>query len=681
MKKKFKKIIIGAIVLAMVIPSVAFGAAANYGGNMLWDEEWYYRYSQPFDQVSVIYSGGFQGNLIGSDNGGSMASAMTRIKEMRREFPDSYLFDGGYFTGGENSYGIEAEQNYGLKALEVMSYDGALLGNGEFSYGTDKLVNYLKVAKAEADKSWGKVIYPSLLANNLDWKKINNKSLENRISDLSGGQQYSVIEKYGSRLAVFGLIEDNEKNQKQGIYALDCVETAKRIVKTIKKNEQYIDGIVCLYNGNDSSAIAQAAPGINLIVATSEENLNKGQSASVENVVPIKEGKTYIVETLGKDSIGQIILKKGTNQKLSLISCKNYKLDETVEKAKAILDVNYAYEDALDKTYFKEFGINHKTVLANNVVKFHNFDGLENNSLGDLIGDAYKYTGEKYGKGDQKVAASIFSTSTVEKPLSTGDITPKNTFEVFTKEAGEDGLAGIELMDVYLSGAELKILAEIDASISEDDKKVSLYSSGLVYEYNPNRFYRNRVSKVYIEDGDKKEAVEDRNLYRVITDAKTIKLIDNAQKAPFGLMDVSYKDKDGNQLENIKSAAIKTNQMDVKQWYAVEKYIEDKGISSHYREARMSKIANDDTSLKALLANPGKIFIVSLLASVIALALIILIVCTIIGIIRRALGIQNSEFIRKARKANKQKSIFSHRRNRYTRNMKYRKERRFGRKR
>ncbi len=147
------------------------------------------------------------------------------------------------------------------------------------------------------------------------------------------------------------------------------------------------------------------------------------------------------------------------------------------------------------------------------------------------------------------------------------------------------------------------------------------------------------------------------------------------------MMDISYKDKDGNQLENIKSAAIKTNQMDVKQWYAVEKYIEDNGISSHYREPRMSKIANDDTSLKALLANPGKIFIVSLLASVIALALIILIVCTIIGIIRRALGIQNSEFIRKARKANKQKSIFSHRRNRYTRNMKYRKERRFGRKR
>lgn len=671
MKKGIKKLIAAITLVAMLVPSVSYGAAMNYGSTILWDGEYYYSYSQPYDKISIIYTGGLMGDLIGQSDEGSMASAMTKIKDLRKAFPDSYLLDGGYFTEGKTPYGTQMDQSFGLKALEVMAYDGALLGNRELEL--ENLYKILNSAIKDAEKGWGKVIYPRIFAANLDLAKGENKKLKSAIEKLGVEKQYAVISKYGSKLAVFGLVDGKD--------TLDSAKEAKKIVKAIKEEEPYVDGILCLYNGDDPESIAKATSSINLIIATDQEKFDKTQDTAVEDVETAKVGKTYIVNTLGKTSIGQIVLTKEADQKLKLESCESYKLDETIEKAQAIKELYKQYQDAADESYFAQYGISSKKTIATSKQKLSLPKGQGNSSLGDLIGDSYMYAAQKYGKGKDKVATAFFAAGTITEALKSGSLKARDVYGIFTHEKGIDQIAGCDLVDVYLSGAELKILAEIDASIAEDNKDVRLFGSGLIYEYNPSRFYRNRVSDVFVKVDGKKTKVEDRELYRVVTDLKTIELIEDADKAPFGLMDIEYKDKDGNPIEDLNKAIIKVKGQNMKQWQALYKYVDDKGISKKYAKASNSKTKNDDGSLKAIFAKPGKVFVVTMLGGIIAIALVILLICIVISIIRRALGIRTSSFIKQARKANKQKSIFSHRRNRYTRNMKYRKERRFGRRR
>ena len=90
--------------------------------------------------------------------------------------------------------------------------------------------------------------------------------------------------------------------------------------------------------------------------------------------------------------------------------------------------------------------------------------------------------------------------------------------QFFSLGIGADGVPGYPLLSVYLTGEELKTLAEIDASISDFMNIARLYNSGLHFTYNPNRMILNKVTDVYLVDanGDPVE-LEDDKLYRVVS--------------------------------------------------------------------------------------------------------------------------------------------------------------------
>ena len=78
------------------------------------------------------------------------------------------------------------------------------------------------------------------------------------------------------------------------------------------------------------------------------------------------------------------------------------------------------------------------------------------------------------------------------------------------------------MISIYLTGAELKIAAEIDASISGFMSSARLYTDGLYWNYNPNRMILNKVTDVYLCDvNEKRVEIEDDKLYRVVTDFYT----------------------------------------------------------------------------------------------------------------------------------------------------------------
>lgn len=661
--------------MVFAVPTSVFAEVTTYGGYYMWDGNGYNSYYQNPKEISIIYTGNMEGKYTAGEEKGSMAKAMTVIAQLRRKAPDSYLIDGGNFTGNSNQFGLALDKSFELKAMETMAYDAVGLGQKELDNGDKILNDNWKEAIRDKVNKKGYFAYPALLCANMDWDGINNGDLKSNFEKFTPKLTYALVEKASSKLAFVSVTEPGkDKNQ---LKLVDSVKAANDAVKDAKKNKD-INGIVCIYNGDDIDAFAGDIEDVDLIIW----NPTKQEKVFAEDYEADEIHGVTVVETLQAKGVGHVLLsieEKG----LKLVDEAAYPLDKNVAPNPAIEDLEKEYNKAVDRSYFGKFGYSGRDTLCSNDIDFGNLKdilfGNVNNGFGNLISDAYKYAAEKKLTSGDDIAGAFIAGGTLNDTLSKGKVRVMDVYKLFDKEKGQDGFIGTELVDVYVSGAELKILAEIDASISEKNNDVAIFTSGFGYKYNPHRFARNKVSEVFLLDGDK-TPVENRDLYRVVTDTKTIQLIQDANKAPFGLMDIQFKDKDGNPLEDINKAIIKDGEQNLKQWVAVSSYLDRYGISNGYKKAGNRKVLVDDRSLKAIFSNPGKIFMVTLCAGIIGIALLILLLCFVISIIRRALGIQNTSFYKQARKANKQQPIFKHRKNRYKRNMKYRKESWFSRK-
>jgi len=216
---------------------------------------------------------------------------------------------------------------------------------------------------------------------------------------------------------------------------------------------------------------------------------------------------------------------------------------------------------------------------------------------------------------------------------------------------GEDGIPGYPLISVYLTGAELKTAAEIDASISDLMTTARLYTDGLYWHYNPNRMLLNKVTDVYIcnNDGERVELVDD-ELYHVVTDFYTSQMLGGVTDLSFGLLSLVPKFEDGTPIENYEDAVILDDGQELKAWVAIARYmvsLEDTDgdgigeVPEKYGTVEGRKVIEDSKSIGDLLKNPNRFFFM-------IVGIILLVLLIIAGIIL---------FIRKMIKRKKMKKI------------------------
>ena len=115
---------------------------------------------------------------------------------------------------------------------------------------------------------------------------------------------------------------------------------------------------------------------------------------------------------------------------------------------------------------------------------------------------------------------------------------------LFLWELEKDGVAGYPLINAYLTGKELKLAAEVDASVSDFMTTARLYCSGLNFTFNPHRMILNKVTDCYLtrEDGERIE-IQDDQLYRVVTDLYTGQMLGSVMEMSYGLLKIEPKDK------------------------------------------------------------------------------------------------------------------------------------------
>lgn len=583
---------------------------------------------------------------------GGFAKIKTLINEKKKEDPDTLILDGGDFSMGtliQTVYDTEAAE---LRMLGYLGYDVTTFGNHEFDYRSQGLANMLKAAKSSGET------LPEIVVCNVDWDSMEKAGLNDGQKQIQsafetyGVKDYVMVQKGDVKIAVVGVF---------GKDALECaptcelsfkdpVEAVKKTVEEIKKNEE-ADMIACVSHGgtwedeskSEDELLAKAVPDLDLIIS--------GHTHS-ELQKAIQHGNTYIVSCgeYGRN-LGSLSMTQNSDGRWNLSAYELIPVSENVKADKATQERIDALMDTVDTNYLADFGYTRKEVLAQNDVEFNSLEemGTEHKelNLGDIMADAYVYAVEnsEYYDGDP-VDVAVVPSGTVRDTYTKGDITVEDVFNSFSLGIGKDGVAGYPLINAYLTGKELKLVAEVDASISDFMTTARLYCSGLNFTYNPHRMILNKVTDCYLTraDGERTE-IEDDKLYHVVTDLYTGQMLGSVMKMSYGLLSLEPKDKDGNPIENLEDHAVMEGNKELKAWDAIARYMQSfddadgdgiANVSEYYATTHDRKVVDDSKNILDLVKKPNKFTAIIVCIGLIIIIIIVLVVSLIRKIVRKS---------------------------------------------
>lgn len=582
---------------------------------------------------------------------GGFAKLKTLIDEHKKANPDTLVLDGGDFSMGtlvQTVYDTEAAE---LRMLGQIGCDVTTLGNHEFDYQSKGLADMLNAAKNSGDT------VPSLVLCNVDWDAMEEAGLSEGQKQIQSAfekyqvKDYVVVQKGNIKIAVLGVF---------GKDALVCaptcelvwkdpVKAAKQTVEKIKKKEK-VDMIACVSHSgtwdeadkSEDEILAKEVPDIDLIISGhTHSQLDK----------PIQHGNTYIVSCgeYGKN-LGTISMTQKDDGRWKATSYELIPVSDEVnpdETTQAKID---ALMDTVDINYLAKFGYTRKEVLAENDIEFNSLDEMstkhEELNLGDIISDAYVYAVENSDNYDgDPVDVAVVPSGTVRDTYAKGEITVEAVYNSFSLGIGKDGLAGYPLISAYLTGKELKLVAEIDASISDFMTTARLYCSGLNFTFNPHRMILNKVTDCYLTGQDgKREEIQDDKLYHVVTDLYTGQMLGSVMDISYGLLSIIPKDKEGNPIEDLEEYAIMEENQELKAWVAIARYMQSfddtdgdgiANVSEYYATTHGRKVVENSRNLVQLLKNPNKFFVLMIGIVTVAVLIVLLLIFFIQKVLRK----------------------------------------------
>lgn len=582
---------------------------------------------------------------------GGFAKLKTLINEHKKVNPDTLVLDGGDFSMGtliQTVYDTEAAE---LRMLGQIGCDVTTLGNHEFDYQSKGLADMLNVAKNSGDT------VPSLVLCNVDWDAMEEAGLSEGQKQIQSAfekyqvRDYVVVQKGNIKIAVLGVF---------GKDALVCaptcelvwkdpVKAAKQTVEKIKKKEK-VDMIACVSHSgtwddadkSEDEILAKEVPDIDLIISGhTHSQLDK----------PIQHGNTYIVSCgeYGKN-LGTISMTQKDDGRWKATSYELIPVSDEVnpdETTQAKID---ALMDTVDINYLAKFGYTRKEVLAENDIEFNSLDEMgtkhEELNLGDIISDAYVYAVENSDNYDgDPVDVAVVPSGTVRDTYAKGEITVESVYNSFSLGIGKDGLVGYPLISAYLTGKELKLVAEIDASISDFMTIARLYCSGLNFNFNPHRMILNKVTDCYLTGQDgKREEIQDDKLYHVVTDLYTGQMLGSVMDISYGLLSIIPKDKEGNPIEDLEEYAIMEENQELKAWVAIARYMQSfddtdgdgiANVSEYYATTHGRKVVENSRNLVQLLKNPNKFFMLMIGIITVAVLIVLLLIFFIRKVLRK----------------------------------------------
>lgn len=585
---------------------------------------------------------------------GGFARIKTLIDQAKAGNPDALVLDAGDFSMGTLVQTIFHTDAPELRMLGALECEVSTFGNHEFDYRSAGLSGALHAAIESGEP------VPALVLSNIDWEAMEAQGLtedQQLLKDAFeayGLRDYVVVEKGDVRIAVFGIFgEDSLACAPTCVLQFrDASEAAADTVREIRENET-VDMIVCLSHSgtaedeskSEDEILAKAVPEIDLIVS------GHTHTSLYE---PIRHGSTYIVScgSYGRN-LGSLSMSQQPDGRWSMDSYELLPITQDIAADAATQEKVDSLMEKVDATYLAQFGYTTKQVLAQNSIEFATSDDLyethTEHNLGNLLADSFAYTVGNADTGDSHpVDVAIVPSGCVRDTFATGDITVEDVFNAYSLGIGADGIPGYPLISMYLTGAELKTGAEIDASVSDFMQSARLYISGLHFTYNPHRIILNKVTDCYMTDekGSRTE-IEDDKLYRVVCDLYSGQMLGAVTDVSYGILSVQPKFADGTPIEDIEDAIITADGQEVKAWAAIAEYLDSledtdgDGISDvpdYYAAAQGRKVVEDSRAIGDLVKSPNKFAVIIIAVVLVALALVVLLIVLLVKLIRKLLG-------------------------------------------
>lgn len=583
---------------------------------------------------------------------GGFPQLKTLIDEAKLNNPNTLVVDAGDFSMGTLVQTIFAEESAELRMLGELECEVSTLGNHEFDYRSQGLADSLLAAAESGDP------VPALVLCNIDWETMEAEGLTEEQQLLRdafeayGMADYTVITKGDVRIAVLGIFgEDSLSCTPTCVLKFrDASEAAAETVADIQANEE-VDMILCVSHSgtnrnkrkSEDEILAKKVPEIDLIISGHTHT-------ALEQ--PIRHGDTYIVSCgeYGKN-LGSLSMHRRADGRWEMDSYGLIPVTPAIAPDASAQNRIDSFMELVDIDYLSQFGYTGNQVLARNNVAFVASEDLydihTDHNLGNLLSDSFMYAVSKEDTGDSNpVDVALVPSGCVRDTLPCGDITVADVFNAYSLGIGPDNVPGYPLISIYLTGAELKVGAEIDASLTDIMPTARMYMTGVHFSFNPHRLILNRVTDICLTDGaGNRVEIEDDKLYRIVCDLYSGQMLGAVNGISMGILSVQPKFADGTPIENIEDAVIVTGGgKEIKAWAAIADYIDSfedtdgDGISdvpSYYGELHGRKVVEDSRNILDLIKNPNKYAVIIVATFAVLLTMLILIIVWIAKLIRK----------------------------------------------
>lgn len=595
--------------------------------------------------VTILFTHDLHSHLLpaaaeGGEYGG-YARLMTLIRQQKERYPHAVLVDGGDFSMGslfQTAYTTSALE---LRAMGAMGYDATTFGNHDYDYLPSGLAQMLNAAVASGDP------LPAIVECNylpvpageegydedaaLVWEALENYGVEDYILLERGGVYFAIF-------GVFGVDADAcAPNSKQVHY--DAKETAQRVVDAaIAECRETYDAepvvIALSHTGTwdgkgEDYELAEAVNGIDVLVSA---------HTHTHLAQPIEVNGTYIVSASNYGRyLGVVHMDHSPDGETKLTGYELIPVDETVEADPQMAAQIEAYKREVEEMYLSDYGVGFDQVLTNNPYAFETTQEIFNiqmdAALGNVISDAYLWAAEKTLGRDVDMAVTV--SGIIRETIPTGQVSVSDIFNIASLGVGTEG----ELVEIYLTGVDLKNLLEMDASVQPLLHGAQIFGSGMEYSFNTSRMLFNKVDYARLVKDEGLVEIQDDQLYLLVAGLYASQLLGSVEKSSFGLISITPRDAQGNPLElaELRNHVIRDeNGVPLKEWYAISAYLQEMGgeMDAAYAQPDGRKVVYSSLNPVKLLRNANKF-------TYILLAVILLLVLTVVWITKAVIRRRN----------------------------------------
>ena len=563
---------------------------------------------------------------------GGYARLMTVIQQQKEKYPDAILVDGGDFSMGslfQTAYPTSAIE---LRMMGAMGFDATTFGNHEFDYLPSGLASMLNVASTYDT--------PAIVDANY-WPGTHaDASAVTAAMETYGVKDYILLERGGVHYAIFGLVgvDSNDCAPNSGMILEPIAEAARRTVDLAVAACQAAYGaepvvIALSHSGTEDGkgedyALAEAVPEIDLIVSGHTHT-------TLEE--PVRVGDTWIVSAgeYGK-YLGVVQMTRHTDGSAVLTDYDLIPVDETVEENPEIAALVENFKADVEKNYLSDYGMTFDQVLTYNSYTFDNVDAVydyaHESTLGNVFSDAYrKAAADALG---HPVDVALTASGVIRESIPVGDVTVSDIFNAASLGVGTEG----ELVEVWLTGKDLKTALEVDASVYPLMHSAQLFYSGVEYSFNTNRMIFNKIDYAMLRrDDGTLEPIRDEELYCIACGMYMAQMLGSVEETSMGLLSIVPRDADGNPLDTSRLADYVIRREDgtpVKEWYAIASYLQEMGaeMDARYAQPDGRKIVYSSWNPVKLLRNANIFTLVILL---VLLALVMVAVLIVLAVRKR----------------------------------------------